>query len=103
MPSHSFSKKSPAFFVLRDLNKHCSGCWLPFCEGKRSKTKVPSVEGGGGGIFLELNNGNFPFLVPGYMLGVFYFRIGKKEMLNALLSSAYTIDVDILSLNLGDL
>ena len=37
------------------------------------------------------------------MLGVFYGRIAKKEMLNALLSSAYTIGVDILSLNLGDL
>ena len=75
-----------------------------FQEGERSKTKVPSVEGGGGD-FLELNNGNFSFLVflrlsgftmgsseknrfalvPGYMLGVFYGRIVIKEMLNAVL------------------
>ena len=37
------------------------------------------------------------------MLGVFYGRIVIKEMLNAVFSSAYTIDGEISSLNHGDL
>ena len=63
------------------------------------KQKCPPWRGGGGD-FLELNNGNLSFLVflrlcgftmgssgenrsalvPGYMLGVFYGRIVIKEM-----------------------
>lgn len=92
--------------------------WNGNCSrGERSKAKVPSVEGGFSGTTLSGTSLFSLFFVstvllwdhqkkispPGYMWRVFYGGIGKKEMLNAVFSSSYTIDGEITSLKRMDL